>query len=235
MSAHWIDIPTPDGVFQGYLKQPMGGRGPAILIIQEIFGVNAHIRSVADQYALDGFTALAPDLFWRSEPRLELGYDPDGRTRGIEAMNAIGLPTMTRDLIAAIDALRKVDGHDGRIVVAGYCLGGTLAYRLAVEQAVDLAISYYGGGVAKQLDDMPKVKVPVQFHFGETDQSIPMSEVEAVKAAAGARADRAVNVYPGAGHGFNCSVRASYDQHSAMLAHGRTLQFIAAHLPATDA
>lgn len=232
MSTQWIDIPTADGTYQGYLKRPSGGSGPAVLIIQEIFGVNAHIRSVVDQYASDGYTAMAPDIFWRVEPRIELKYDGDDRQRGIEAMQSIGLPTMTKDLIAAIDALRQVDGHDGRIVVVGYCLGGTLAYRLAVESAVDLAISYYGGGVAKQLGDLPKVKVPLQLHFGETDESIPMSDVEAVKAAIGIDPERPIHVYPGAGHGFNCWARSSYNQHAAALAHGRSLQFIAEHLKA---
>lgn len=226
--SKWIDIQTDDGTFGAYLALPRHGErsGPGIVLIQEIFGVNDHIQSVAQQYAADGYIVLAPDLFWRSEPRVKLEYDGDDRVRALELMKATDVTRAVSDVVATAKVLRGLANPDSWIASIGYCLGGLLSYKTAAAGAVDKAVAYYGGGIANDLDNASKVNVPIQFHFGEADAHIPIASVDAIKArfAGHKRAD--FHVYPGADHGFNCSHRASYDRHSAALAHGHTLAFL---------
>ncbi|KVT19765.1 carboxymethylenebutenolidase [Burkholderia sp. MSMB1078WGS] len=230
MTAQWIDIPTGNDSFGGYLALPKRGKGPAVIIIQEIFGVNAHIRSVADQYAADGFVALAPDVFWRTQPRVELTYDGADRDKGIELMKKTDVGLAVADIGAAADALRARPEVGGKLAAIGYCFGGQLAYRAAATGKLDAAVSYYGGGIHNALDLAGQVKQPILFHYAENDHGIPLTAVDQVKAAFAGHGDASFHVYPGAEHGFNCSDRASYDQRAAALAHGRTLTFLAEHL-----
>jgi carboxymethylenebutenolidase len=224
-SSRWIDIPNDQPGFQGYLALPPAGRGPGIVLLQEIFGVNEHIRNVADQYAADGYVVLAPDVFWRKAPRVELGYEGDDRQKAIELMQQTDVAQTTADVGAAAKALRALPECVGPVAVIGYCYGGRLAYLAATEGSVDAAVAYYGGGIQTQLDLADRVKVPMLFHYGEKDHGIPMTAVEAVKERFHGR-DAAIYVYPDADHGFNCTMRASYHPHSAALAHGRTLTFL---------
>ncbi|KVD42295.1 carboxymethylenebutenolidase [Burkholderia sp. MSMB1459WGS] len=230
MTAQWIDIPTGNDSFGGYLALPKRGKGPAVIIIQEIFGVNAHIRSVADQYAADGFVALAPDVFWRTQPRVELTYDGADRDKGIELMKKTDVGLAVADIGAAADALRARPEVGGKLAAIGYCFGGQLAYRAAATGKLDAAVSYYGGGIHNALDLAGQVKQPILFHYAENDHGIPLTAVDQVKAAFAGHGDASFHVYPGAEHGFNCSDRASYNQRAAALAHGRTLTFLAEHL-----
>ncbi|KVH62355.1 carboxymethylenebutenolidase [Burkholderia sp. MSMB1072] len=230
MTAQWIDIPTGNDSFGGYLALPKRGKGPAVIIIQEIFGVNAHIRSVADQYAADGFVALAPDVFWRTQPRVELTYDGADRDKGIELMKKTDVGLAVADIGAAADALRARPEVGGKLAAIGYCFGGQLAYRAAATGKLDAAVSYYGGGIHNALDLAGQVKQPILFHYAENDHGIPLTAVDQVKAAFAGHSDASFHVYPGAEHGFNCSDRASYNQRAAALAHGRTLTFLAEHL-----
>ncbi|MGS0892646.1 dienelactone hydrolase family protein [Burkholderia stagnalis] len=230
MTAQWIDIPTGNDSFGGYLALPKGGKGPAVIIIQEIFGVNSHIRAVADQYAADGYVALAPDVFWRTQPRVELTYDGADRDKGIELLKKTDVQVAAADIGAATDALRARPEVTGKIAAIGYCFGGHLAYRVAAAGKVDAAVSYYGGGIQNALDLASQVTQPILFHYAENDHGIPLTAVEQVKAAFAGRHDAAFHVYPGAEHGFNCTDRASYNQRAAALAHGRTLTFLAEHL-----
>ncbi|AOI77367.1 dienelactone hydrolase family protein [Burkholderia sp. NRF60-BP8] len=230
MTAQWIDIPTGNDSFGGYLALPKRGRGPAVIIIQEIFGVNAHIRSVADQYAADGFVALAPDVFWRTQPRVELTYDGADRDKGIELMKKTDVGLAVADIGAAADALRARPEVGGKLAAIGYCFGGQLAYRAAATGKLDAAVSYYGGGIHNALDLAGQIKQPILFHYAENDHAIPLTAVDQVKAAFAGHSDASFHVYPGAEHGFNCTDRASYNQRAAALAHGRTLTFLAEHL-----
>lgn len=230
MTAQWIDIPTGNDSFGGYLALPKRGRGPAVIIIQEIFGVNAHIRSVADQYAADGFVALAPDVFWRTQPRVELTYDGADRDKGIELMKKTDVGLAVADIGAAADALRARPEVGGKLAAIGYCFGGQLAYRAAATGKLDAAVSYYGGGIHNALDLAGQIKQPILFHYAENDHGIPLTAVDQVKAAFAGHGDASFHVYPGAEHGFNCTDRASYNQRAAALAHGRTLTFLAEHL-----
>jgi carboxymethylenebutenolidase len=227
ITSRWIDLKAADGgTFQGYLALPTGGKGPAILLLQEIFGVNAHIRSIADAYAADGYVVLAPDVFWRSEPHVELGYDAAGLERGVALMQGTPMPTFVSDLGATVAAFRAMPEVTGKIAAIGYCFGGLLAYQAAANAGVDGAVAYYGGGIQNHLDVASKVTVPMMFHYGEKDDHIPMDAVNAVKTAMAGHANTTFHVYPGAEHGFNASVRSSYQQHAAALAHGRTLVFL---------
>lgn len=226
--SKWIDIQAADGTFGAYLALPRHGErsGPGIVLIQEIFGVNDHIRAVADQYAADGYVVLAPDLFWRSEPRVNLTYDGDDRKRAMELMQACDPALAVNDIVATAKVLRGMTQEGSWLAAIGYCLGGRLAYKTAATGAVDKAVAYYGGGIHNDLDTADKITVPIQFHFGALDAHIPQSAVDAIKAKFAGRANSEFHVYEGADHGFNCSHRASYNRHAAALAHGHTLAFL---------
>jgi len=230
VTSQWIDIPAGNDSFGGYLALPKGGKGPGIIIIQEIFGVNGHIRDVVEQYALDGYVALAPDVFWRTQPRVELGYVGADRDKGIELLQKTDVNLAVQDIASAAAVLRQRPEVNGKIAAIGYCFGGRLAYLAAADGSVDAAVAYYGGGIQNQLDLADKVKVPIQFHYAENDHGIPLSAVGEVKERFAGRDNAEFHVYPNAEHGFNCSVRASYNQHASALAHGRTLTFLADHL-----
>ncbi|AOJ61226.1 carboxymethylenebutenolidase [Burkholderia ubonensis] len=230
MTAQWIDIPTSNDSFGGYLALPRRGKGPAVIIVQEIFGVNAHIRSVADQYAADGFVALAPDVFWRTQPRVELAYEGADRDKGIELLRKTDVNLAVADIAAAADLLRTRPEVGGKVAAIGYCFGGRLAYLTAATGKIDAAVAYYGGGIQNVLDVAGKVTQPILFHYAENDHAIPLAAVDQVKAAFAGRDNAAFHLYPGAEHGFNCPERASYHQRAAALAHGRTLTFLAEQL-----
>jgi carboxymethylenebutenolidase len=226
ITTQWTDI-APG--YAGYLALPPGGRGPGLLLWQEIFGVNEHIRAVADQYALDGFVVLAPDAFWRQAPRVELGYAGDDYARAISLMQGYAGPDALADIAAAMQALRARPEVSGKLGTIGYCLGGRLAYLTAATTAVDAAVPYYGGGIQAQLDRAGAIQCPMQFHYAEQDNNIPLTAVEQVRAALPAPRHE-VHLYPGAHHGFNCWARGSYHAGSAALAHGRSLSFLSALL-----
>ncbi len=230
MASQWIDIPTGGDSFGGYLALPKRGKGPAVLIVQEIFGVNSHIRAVADQYAADGYVALAPDVFWRTQPRVELTYDGADRDKGSELLQKTDVGLAVADLGAAAAALRARPEVDGKLAAIGYCFGGRLVYLAAAAGSVDAAVAYYGGGIQNHLDVAGKVTQPIVFHYAGHDHGIPPEAVEQVRQAFAGRANAAFHLYPDAEHGFNCTDRASYHQRAAALAHGRTLSFLAEHL-----
>lgn len=218
-----IQIRAVDGFALGaYRADPVGTPKGAVVVIQEIFGVNDHIRQVADGYAAHGYLAIAPQIFDRVARGLELGYQEADMAKGIElAFQKLDHKLALQDVQAAIDAAAV----HGRVGVVGYCFGGLLAWRAACESGgLAAAVSYYGGGVAAEADRQPQC--PVMMHFGENDAHIPLSQVNKVKAA---QPGAQVYVYP-ADHGFNCDHRASYHEQSARLAEQRTLAFFADHL-----
>lgn len=226
----WTTISGSAGSFDAYLALPPAGTGPGLLLLQEIFGVNAHIRAVAEQYALDGFVVLAPDVFWQQQRRLDIGYTPEDIQRGRALAMAADKAALQRDLADAVRSLRARPEVQGpRVGAFGYCMGGRLAYVAAATAGVDAAVAYYGGGIQDMLELAPRIACPMQFHYGALDANIPLSAVEKVRAAvAGKPAE--VFVYDAADHGFNCWARKSYHAASAALAHGRTLQFFAERL-----
>lgn len=227
--SSWISIDAAGGGrYDAYLALPPRGRGPGLLLFQEIFGVNRHIRAVAEQYALDGFVVLAPDLFWRDAPRIELGYDGADRERAMQLMQAARPADLAADIATSLAALRARPELDGKVGAFGYCLGGRLAYLAAATGTLDAAACFYGGGIQGQLDRAAAVDCPIQFHYGARDAHIPLAAVDQVRAAFAGRAAE-VHVYE-AEHGFNCWDRASYHAPSSALAHARTLDHFARHL-----
>jgi carboxymethylenebutenolidase len=231
MTGTFIKIAAENGEsFDGYLSLPASGHGPGMVVIQEIFGVNHHIQAVCDDYAAQGYVALAPDLFWRSEPGVQLAYDAEGMQTGIGFMQKLNLDDMLKDLLATVAALKALPETTDKVGVVGYCLGGRMAFALAATGAVDAAESYYGGGIGGMLDLVPKIKVPIEFHFGALDAHIPLSDVDKVREAFAGRSNAAVYVYDEADHGFNCDERASYHASSAILAKTRALKLFGAAL-----
>jgi len=230
VTTQWIEIDSPEGKFGAYLAIPHTQKGPGIVLIQEIFGVNEHIRSVAEQYAADGYLVIVPDLFWRSGPRIELGYDEAGWKRAVELMNATDVSAAQADIKLAIDTLQAQPGLDGGIASIGYCFGGLLSYLTAANGFVDVAIAYYGGGIQNQLDRADEIEVPFLMHFGEADSHIPLEAVEKIAERFDNNDNVEIVVYPEAEHGFNCSHRDSYNQRAAVEAHGNTLIFLGMEL-----
>ena len=228
MNSKWIDIKTAEGgTFGGYLSLPPTGRGPGIVLIQEIFGVNAHIRAVADQYAMDGFTVLAPDIFWRMQPRLDIGYTQADMDTGIGFLQAMDFGKAVADIGATAATLRTRPDCTGKIASLGFCMGGLLSYLAAASAGVDAAVCYYGGGIPNQLAVASKIRVPALFHFAANDKHIPLEGVDKVKAEFAKHPASPVHVYAGVDHGFNCWERAAYNQPAAALARGRSLSFLA--------
>lgn len=228
-NAQWIDIETSDGKFGAYLSLPRGGKGPGIVLLQEIFGVNQHIRNVADQYAADGYVVLAPDVFWRQGARIELGYDDESWKRAYALMQATDFDQAQRDVAATVKVLRERVG-EARVASLGFCFGGRLSYHTAANGLVDAAVAYYGGGIQNALERAPDIKAPLLMHFGAEDSHIPL---DAVKSIAERFADNErveIHVYSGAEHGFNCNHRASYHQRAAAEAHGNSLVFLSENL-----
>lgn len=205
--------------FQAYLAAPTGRPRGAVLVIQEIFGLNAYIRSVADDFASVGYTAIAPALFDRIRRGIELGYSPAEVKEGAGYMQQLKLEQTLKDLAACIAVVRR----SGRLATVGFCWGGAMSYVAACELPVAAAVVYYGK--ALQYADR-KPKCPVLYHFGTQDASIPLSDVEKLRAA---HPEGIYHLYD-AGHGFSASPRPSYNAEAAQLAKQRTREFLAQQL-----
>jgi carboxymethylenebutenolidase len=205
-----------------YRALPRGNPKGGIVVAQEIFGVNAHIRSVVDRFAGYGYVAIAPAFFDHLEAGVELGYDESGVAKGLALIAELGLDRAVEDIASAADTIRSA----GKIGVVGYCWGGSAALLAAIRLGLP-TVSYYGGRNVKFLDQ--KLAAPAQFHFGERDASIPP---EAVQRHRDALPDAEIFVYS-ADHGFNCDARKAYDAPSAQLALQRTLAFFDSHLGAS--
>jgi carboxymethylenebutenolidase len=206
--------------FQAYLAAPTGKPRGAIVVLQEIFGVNSHIQAVTDSFAAEGYTAIAPALFDRVRRGIQLGYGPEDRQVGIGTMQQLKTDDTLKDVGAAIAVVK----NSGRVGVVGYCWGGKLAYLAACDLPVACAVVYYGK-VADQLEKKPKR--PVMYHFGTLDKSIPVSDTDKIKAA---HPEGVLYLYEGADHGFNCDQRPSYNPEAAALARQRTLGFFARYV-----
>ena len=213
-----------------YEARPVGTPKGAVVVIQEIFGVNNHIRQVADGYAAQGYVAVAPAAFHRVKPGVELGYTDADMGEGFgykTAVEALPAPGVMQDIQAAIDHAAKVSG--GKVGIVGYCWGGLLTWRAACTlTGLSAAVPYYGGGVTTEAEAARQTKVPVLAHFAEEDKWIPMDSVEAFKKA---HPEVQVHTYA-AHHGFNCNQRGSWHAPSAQLALDRSLAFFAQHLSA---
>lgn len=211
-----IRLEAKDGhELDAYVAEPKGKAKGGVVVVQEVFGVTGHIKRVADQYAAQGYTAVAPAMFDRIERNLTLDYSEV--QKGLEYMRRLEWPNTLADVEAAADEARRA----GSASVVGFCWGGTVAHVAASELELDAAVSYYGGGVAKMLDKKPRC--PILYHFGDQDASIPLADVEKIKKA---NPTSPLFVYPGAGHGFNCDERGSYSAKDAKVAFERSIEFL---------
>jgi carboxymethylenebutenolidase len=217
-----IELTAADGFgLSAYRAEPKGTRRGGLVVAQEIFGVNSHIRSVCDGFAADGYVAIAPALFDRYERGLDIGYTPDDIARGRELKGRAQIDAAMRDVAAARDAVASA----GKVAVIGYCWGGFVAWMAASRlEGFACAIPYYGGGMLDAIGERPRC--PVLAHFGERDAMIP---VDGVRKLAAAHPDAQVHIYA-ADHGFNCDQRASFDATAAKLARERTLEFLRRHV-----
>ncbi len=219
-----IRLDAADGhVLDAYEQRPDGATA-AVVVVQEIFGVNAHIRSVVDRCAAAGYHAIAPATFDRAERGVELEYDADGIERGRTLAMGIGMDAAMIDVAAAVAHASAT----GPVGIVGYCFGGSVAWLASAQLPVAAAVGYYGSRVPDALDSTPQV--PTMLHFGELDAGIPLDKVAMIRPA---HPDVIVHVYEGADHGFNCDARASHHPEAADLARARTLAFFAEHLSAS--
>ena len=226
----FVELTAVDGAkIPAYVAKPEGAARGAIVVLQEIFGVNSHIRSVADRYAAQGYVAVAPATFQRVQPDVELGYTEADMKQGFAlktAVEALPEPGVLRDVEAAVaHAAELVPG--GKVGVVGFCWGGLMTWRAACNlDSVSAAVCYYGGGMTSQLEASRQALCPVLAHFGAKDHYISLESVEAFKLA---QRKVEVHIYE-ADHGFNCDQRGSYNEAAAALAGERTLAFFKQHI-----
>ena len=224
--GQFTTLTAADGfTLSAYVAQPEGQPRAAIVVVQEIFGVNSHIRSVADRFAAEGYLAVAPATFDRVKPGVELGYTEDDMTAGFELKTAVdALPGagVLPDIQAAIDHAAQLGG--GKVGIIGFCWGGLLTWKAAcLLTGLSAAVPYYGGGITAESEIARQPQCPVMAHFGDQDHWIPMEGIEVFQKA---HPEVQAYIYP-AHHGFNCDQRASYNEAAASLAHERTLAFLA--------
>ncbi len=217
-----VQLTAGDGfALAAYRADPAGKPRGGLLIIQEIFGVNAHVREVAEKFAAAGYLAVAPAFFDRVKQDVELGYDQPGIGQGVQYMTQLQPDHALLDMQAGIELAASA----GRVGVVGYCWGGTMAYVAAAHCKVAAAVSYYGGRITQYLKVQPQC--PIMYHFGELDKGIPDLMIQQIRQAQPAGI---FHVYRGADHGFNCNHRATFEPKSATLAYERTLAFLREHV-----
>jgi carboxymethylenebutenolidase len=218
-----IELTASDGhKFSAYVAEPSGKPRGALIVVMEIFGVNSHIKRVTDEYAADGYLCIAPAFFDRVERGLDVDYTPQDieKARGLMQKMNFG------DALKDVEAAKKQVESAGKTGIIGWCWGGALSFKAACNvDGLACAVAYYGGSIPSMIDEKPKC--PVMFHWGETDASIPL---EKAKEVAAAHKDQIHYFYAGAGHGFNCEQRGSYDKGSAEIARTRSLEFLRKHI-----
>jgi carboxymethylenebutenolidase len=224
MAGQWIEIKAADGgKFRGYLAVPASGKGPGIVLCQEIFGINAYIREVADYYAEEGYVVLAPDLFWRLEKDVDLGYTEAEWKKAFDFLQRFDIDKGMEDITAAVRTLRTRPEVAGKVGALGFCLGGRLAYLAASRSGVDCAVGYYGVTIEKYLNEAARIKVPMVLHFASEDKYAPPEAVEKIKGAFKGRNDVEIYVYQGVDHAFSRTGGMHYDRPASMMAHSRSI------------
>jgi carboxymethylenebutenolidase len=215
-----VTLRAADGhELDAYVARPAGEPVAALVVVQEIFGVNRHIRSIADGYARDGFLTVAPALFDRIEKGTELSYEGKDAQKAMALMQKLDVPKALADVEAALEFGRKETGKKAGVI--GYCFGGLLVWLSAARLNPDAAVGYYAGGIGRYANETPRS--PVQLHFGKLDTHIPAEQVDRVHKM---HPEVEIHMYEGAGHGFNCDMRSSYNAEAATLARSRALAFL---------
>jgi len=231
VSGQDIEINGPDGTFGGYLATPDTGKGPGIVVIQEIFGVNKVMRDICDGLAREGFVALCPDLFWRLEPGIQLTDQSEEEwAKAFELFNAFDVDTGIVDVDATIEHLRQMEACNNKVGAVGYCLGGLLAYLTAARTDADASVGFYGVNIQEKLDESDHIKKPVMLHVAEKDEFVPAEAQAAIKEGLAGNDNVTVHSYAGRDHAFAREGGAHYHKDDADLANGRTLAFFRQHL-----
>jgi carboxymethylenebutenolidase len=225
-----MEISTDGGSFEAYVATPAKGRAPAVVILQEIFGVNFHIRAVCDLFAQEGYIAVAPDLFWRIQPGIALSYTDEDVEKARACHKRFNASLAVTDIAAALKAVRAMPECDSKVGVVGFCLGGKLAFMAAARCEVDAAVCYYPAGVEKDLPDAPRISCPIIIHVGEKDPWTPPELRQRLAAALANHRGAQVRLYPDAGHAFANFSRTTLHKPSYSLAYSRTLALLRRNL-----
>jgi carboxymethylenebutenolidase len=226
-----IIIDTPDGSFGAYVARPSATPAPCIVVIQEIFGINADMRAHCDELADKGYIAVCPDMFWRLEPGVELSDKSEAEwARAMALLKRFDIDSGVADLGATIDAARKLDGASGKIGVMGFCMGGLLTFLTAARVGADAAAAYYGGRTDQFVAEFKNLKTPLVMHLAQDDEYIPKAAQDAISAAAEELEHVQVFVYPGQNHAFARVDGIHFNAEAAQLANQRTERFFAKHL-----
>ena len=228
MMKDHITIKGRDGAFGAYISRPKTLPAPAVVVLQELFGVNADIRKTCDELAQQGFIAVAPDLFWRQEPGVDLSNvtsDADWQ-HGLRLYQAYDRDAGVRDVEDTINAVAKLPGCTGKVAVLGYCLGALMVFLTAVRSRVDAAVAYHGGDTEKYLGEVDGLHAPLLMHLAEEDEFISKAAQAEIKAALARKPNGTVYSYPGQNHAFSRHGGAHYNAEAAALAHKRTYDFL---------
>jgi carboxymethylenebutenolidase len=224
--TEYITIEVPEGNFQAYVARPEEMPAPAIVVLQEVFGVNSDMRAACDELAAAGFIAIAPDLFWRNEPGLDLSHWTDSEwKKGLSLYETYDLDKGVHDVTATISAARTLNGVTGKVGLMGFCLGGLMTFLTTARETVDASTSYYGGATEKHLGEADAIKVPMLMHLGEEDEFISKSAQGQIKAAVENNKFVTVYSYPGCSHAFARHTGTRFDPDAAALANERTRSF----------
>ncbi len=231
MAGKDISIKGPDGSFSAYLAVPAAGRGPGVVVIQEIFGVNAIVRAICDAHAAVGRLALAPDIFWRLEPGIQLTDKTDAEwKKAIDLMTRFDADKGIADIQAAITQLRGYPGCSGKVGAVGYCLGGLLAYLTAARTDCDASVGYYGVNIQNKLSEAKKIKAPLMLHIAGKDEYTPPDAQKKIIDGLKGNPHVTIHFYPEMNHAFSRPGGAHYDKANAELANGRSETFFRQHL-----
>ena len=230
MADRWTEIAAETGSFRAFIAEPPGAPKGAVVVIQEIFGVNEGVRGKCQWLAKEGFLAIAPDLFWRIEPGVELTDKTDAEwKRAFALMNAFSADTGVADIQRTIDYARNV-AKIGKVGAVGYCLGGLLAYLTACRTNANASVGYYGVSIDSKLDEAANLTTPLMLHIAGKDQFVPKAAQEAIIAGLKPKASATTYVYPEQDHAFTRVGGAHFDAAAAELADARTVAFFRQHL-----
>jgi carboxymethylenebutenolidase len=230
MSAH-ITIATRAGDFRAYVARPTAPIAPAVVVLQEIFGVNADMRASCDELAAKGYIAICPDLFWRQEPGLDLSHWSEAEwKKGLALYSAYDFDAGVSDVADTIATARAMAGASGKVGVMGFCLGGLMTFLTTARKRADAAVAYYGGGTENHLGEAAAIAAPMMMHLGEEDEFISKDAQRRIKEALADNPHVEIHLYPGCSHAFARHTGTRYDADAASTANGRTLAFFAQHL-----
>ncbi|WP_233866217.1 dienelactone hydrolase family protein [Paraburkholderia adhaesiva] len=227
MNGQWTQVKSRDGgTFRAYTALPAKGNGPGLVLLQEIFGVSAYMRSMADQYAGEGYVAMVPDLYWRLEPGVDLGYEDEDLAKALALLERFDNDLAADDVAATLAALRALPSHRGKAGVLGYCLGGRIAFLAAARTDTDCAIGYYAVGIENYLGEVQKIQCPLMLHFAAADAYCDAATRDRIAKALAGKPGVELYTYEGCDHAFASPSRPHYDASAAALAYSRSLSML---------